>query len=157
MEISNTEHELRHLIARNGYAEHSNSEHEPPAGLALVELVIDWYAARRVEAVVLDADGDMLLFQWGTFDWGGGPTFQVDITRQFMQEPDEIDGASMWQLSTCLHYPANADTAAVRSGSRWCSSPAELESFRAFVAASRAATFARMHPADRFQISFSEV
>ena len=26
----------------------------------------------------------MLLYQWGTYDWGEGKYFQIDITRQFI-------------------------------------------------------------------------
>jgi hypothetical protein len=43
---------------------------------------------REVEYARCDRanDGDMLLFQYGVYDWGDGPSFEVDFVRQFMVE-----------------------------------------------------------------------
>jgi hypothetical protein len=51
---------------------------------ALVGLMLDWYVSERADDVDLSADGDMLLFQWGTYDRAKGPIFQYDITRQLL-------------------------------------------------------------------------
>ena len=47
-----------------------------------------------------DKDADALLFQYGTYDWGKGESFQFDITRQFIK-PDEDEP---YQLSMTLHF-----------------------------------------------------
>jgi hypothetical protein len=35
--------------------------------------MIEFYVDVRADDVRLDDDGDMFLFQWGTWDWGDGP------------------------------------------------------------------------------------
>ncbi|MBL8022234.1 MAG: hypothetical protein JNM27_21340 [Leptospirales bacterium] len=48
-----------------------------------------------------EEDGDMLLFQYGVYDWGSGENFEIDFTRQFYRE-DEI-----LQLRCTLYFPPN--------------------------------------------------
>jgi len=58
----------------------------PAAG---IEAMLAYYAEERVDGCPLDEDGDMLLFQWGTYDWRDGPAFEVSIVRQFIVTDDE--------------------------------------------------------------------
>ena len=74
----------------------------------------------------------MLLFQWGTYDFGDGPTFRYDITRQLIDEADPDDDGAIWQLSVTTHY-AEALGASLGSGNRWCHSPNELPPFTTFI------------------------
>jgi hypothetical protein len=74
----------------------------------------------------------VLLFQWGTYDWGDGPSFRYDITRQLIDETDPDDDGALWQLSVTAHY-AEALGASVGSGNRWCPSPDELPAFTTFI------------------------
>jgi hypothetical protein len=60
----------------------------PSAGL---EAMLAFYAEERADGCDLDKDGDMLLFQWGVYDWGDGPAFEVGITRQFIVADDDED------------------------------------------------------------------
>jgi hypothetical protein len=54
-----------------------------------------------------EAGSDMLLFQWGTYDWGEGAHFELDITRQVIL-PDEEDDDAIWQLHmTYLFLPTD--------------------------------------------------
>lgn len=62
-------------------------------------------------------EGDMLLFQWGTYDWGEGPHFEVNITRQFIESALEDDDA-ISQLQLTFNFPESASTAALGSGNR---------------------------------------
>jgi hypothetical protein len=48
--------------------------------LAAVGAMCDFYATVRAADTDLDANGDMLLFQWGTYDWSSGPSFAYNIT-----------------------------------------------------------------------------
>jgi hypothetical protein len=50
-----------------------------------IEAMLDFYRNTRADDCSLDDDGDMLLFQWGTSDWGKGPEFDLGITRQFIR------------------------------------------------------------------------
>ena len=50
-----------------------------------------------------DGDSDMILFQYGTYDWGNGKFFQFDITRQFIKPNDD----EPYQLSMTLFFESN--------------------------------------------------
>lgn len=52
-------------------------------------------------------DGDMLLFQYGVYDWGSGRWFEVRMVRQFIVESwrRHPDYARMEQLDLTLFYP----------------------------------------------------
>jgi hypothetical protein len=80
-------------------------------------------------------DGDMLLFQWGTYDWGEGRHFELDLTRQFIEQGLEDDNA-ISQLSLTYKFEATPEREALGEGNRWCHELADLASFRAFVLAS---------------------
>jgi len=49
-------------------------------------------------------DGDMLLFQWGTYNWGDGTQFEINITRQFIESAAEDDDA-ISQLQLTFKFP----------------------------------------------------
>jgi hypothetical protein len=104
----------------------------PAAG---VEAMLAYYAEERADGCPLDEDGDMLLFQWGTHDWGDGPAFEVSIVRQLIAAGDEDEEPRQLDLRFRLAPPAGAATP---GGSRWCASPDELAAFRRFIARSAA-------------------
>ena len=67
--------------------------------------LIDFYASIRADGCEPDADQDMLLFQWGTYDWGDGEHFEIDLVRQVIV-PDEADDDAIWQLHLTYHLAA---------------------------------------------------
>jgi hypothetical protein len=97
-----------------------------------VALMLDFYRDERAEGCPIDEDGDMLLFQWGTYDWGEGTRFAVDITRQFIREGDGSDDF-IRQLSLRFLFAPPDGTRALSSGNRWCTVPDGLEEFRSFI------------------------
>jgi hypothetical protein len=104
----------------------------PSAG---VEAMLTYYAEERAEGCPFEDDGDMLLFQWGTYDWGKGPGFKVDITRQLIRT--DTKEKEIWQLRLVLGFdPAVGIAAGERN--RWCRSLDELAAFRKFIAKSAA-------------------
>src|SRR5262245_18431850 len=64
----------------------------------------DWYRTNRVDDVSLDSDGDMLLFDWGTYSWNND-RFSYDFTRQLIVDGDSDDD-ELWQLSLTLLFDA---------------------------------------------------
>ncbi len=103
-----------------------------------IRLMLDFYQDIRAQGCDLDDDGDMLLFQWGTYDWDGtGPTFQSDITRQFIKAGSEGDDG-MTQLSFTFHFPPTAELERIHSGNKWCSVPKKLPKFEKFITDSEA-------------------
>jgi len=80
--------------------------------------------------LLVEPDGDMLLFQWGTYDWGGGRWFEMDLTRQFIAlDPD----APIRQLRLTMYFHPNAQSDELRSGNRWCHDRADMPEFRTWV------------------------
>jgi hypothetical protein len=98
-----------------------------------VEAMLAFYAADRCDGCVLEEDGDMLLFQWGTYTWGDSTHFELNITRQLMPGGDENedDDEGILQLSLTFRFPAAAELQALGSGNEWCDTPSGLPAFRA--------------------------
>ena len=114
--------ELERVIASRGATLETLPIHD---GLAAM---LELYKTVRVSDCTLDDDGDMLLFQWGTYDWGKGPYFEIDLTRQFA--PDGGADDDIWQLSlTFLFWP----TRSLVAGHRWCARPTELDDFARYM------------------------
>jgi hypothetical protein len=100
-----------------------------------VDLMAAFYRDVRADDCDLDADGDMLLFEWGVYEGLHGETFMYDITRQLVPEPvgDEEPHDFIGQLSLALEFPSSGAVGEITAGNRWCYRPAELDDFLAFV------------------------
>jgi hypothetical protein len=85
----------------------------------------------RLTAVENDGHGDMLLYQWGTYDWGDGESFELDITRQLIF--GEAEDENIFQLSFTFKFVPTTELRRLAPGNRWCSSSEELEEFRNFI------------------------
>lgn len=94
--------------------------------------MIEFYSTARADGCDPGADQDMLLFQWGTYDWGDGEWFEIELARQVMI-PDEEDDDAIWQLHLTYRYPPSRELALLGSGNRWCPSPDETANFERFV------------------------
>jgi hypothetical protein len=123
---------------------------------AAVRQVLDFYRTRRCAGCDLDADGDMLLFQWGVFDWGEGPSFQFDLTRQFTAADADGD-ESMSQLSLTLHFAPSDDLRALGSGNQWCTSPDGADELEAFIFGSPAYAVVAGVPPERVELQWGAV
>src|SRR5438067_2763877 len=101
-----------------------------------IDLMLDFYRNERVDGCPVADDGDMLLYQWGCYDWGDGESFELDITRQLIDAGGEDE--DIRQLSLTFRFVPNATLRALGDGNQWCSSPAGLSEFRSFINASAA-------------------
>ncbi len=79
------------------------------------------FSAIPVEDVIKDEDGDMVLFQYGTYDWGSGEFFEVDLVRQLMPpgEDDEEDDDVIFQLHCTFRYWPTDSLRSLGSFERW--------------------------------------
>jgi hypothetical protein len=98
------------------------------------QLACLFYSSERADDCDVAADGDMLLFQWGTYDWGHGRHFEFDITRQFIPglpsvNPPRESDFPIRQLSWTLVFGPTAELAALGRGNRWCHRPQLLPEF----------------------------
>jgi hypothetical protein len=105
-----------------------------PVGM---DAMLAFYSDVRASFVDLDGDGDMLLFQFGTYDLGRGRHFRFDLTRQLRWTDDEDDDRIYQLHLTFLLTPTPASDALGR-GNRWCRSPERRDDLRAFIVASPA-------------------
>lgn len=106
------------------------------SALKAIDLMAAFYREVRANDCDLDADSDMLLFQWGSYDWGAGKSFEYDITRQLIPEPASDDAEPdgfIGQLSLTLKFPPIAAFEEIAAGNRWCHHPSALAAFLAFV------------------------
>src|ERR1700758_180905 len=73
----------------------------------------------------IPTDGDMILFQWGTYDWGSGLHFEADITRQFIASDREGDDA-ISQLHLTYRFAPTSLLRAHGAGNCWCKTLADI-------------------------------
>ncbi len=99
-----------------------------------VTLMLDFYRYQRVEDCSIENSGDMMLFQWGTYNWGDGLFSDFDLTRQFIIG-DEGEDEDIWQLSLTFEFLPTDDLTNLGSGNRWCDNPSltSVDIFEAFI------------------------
>lgn len=106
-----------------------------------IDAMLEFYRSTRADDCEVDNDGDMLLFQWGTYDRGTGLSFELDITRQFIRGDSEDE--DIWQLSLTFVFPPNP----IARGDHWCHAPDVVDDFATFVRSHAAyAAAARARP-----------
>ena len=96
----------------------------------LFSSVLDFYERTRIPGTALESDGDMLLFQWGAYDWGQGLHFELELARQAIPAGEE--DPPIFQLH-CTYRCDPAMFQDIAAGDRWCHDPTELKEFRRFV------------------------
>lgn len=101
----------------------SLSEQTPKSG---IDAMLAFYTEERAADCDPDDDGDMLLLEWGTYDWGDGPAFELGITRQFMDEEDDEPRQLKLKFRSTVAKISE-------EGNRWCESPDAIPQFRVFV------------------------
>jgi hypothetical protein len=105
----------------------------PADGIALM---LAFYQDERADGCEIDEDGDMLLYQWGCYDWGQGESFEFNITRQFMDAAGEDE--EIRQLSLTFKFKPSDSLRKLADGNRWCHVPDEIREFRSFIESSAA-------------------
>lgn len=100
----------------------------------LFSYFIRLYVSERISQTDIDADGDMLLYQWEI----NNRYVELDLTRQIMLDLADPDDAadSMVQLSVrCRFKPAQI--LPPDAGNEWCSNPSEVDNFTAMITGSQ--------------------
>lgn len=102
-----------------------------------VAAMLAFYRDERAEGCVIERDGDMLLYQWGVYDWGKGEFFELDITRQLVPN-GSCEDEDIWQLSLTFKFDPTPELRDIGRGNRWCPTPNDLTEFESFIRASKA-------------------
>ncbi len=121
-----------------------------------VSAMLDFYRSQRAEDCDVEEDGDMLLFQWGTYDWGSGEHFELDITRQLAPDVGEFDFSASQLSLTFLFEPSGA-LRALGEGNRWAYTPEDLSDFESFVRGSAALQAVASRTDGRVELDFDPV
>lgn len=98
---------------------------------SLMDLVLAYFQEVQFESADIENDGDMLLFEYGTYDWGQGKFFQIGLTRQLieMHDDDEEQEDHMYQLQVTLFYnPSEFDS--LPAFNKWSNEFSDLNDFK---------------------------
>jgi hypothetical protein len=66
----------------------------------IINVSLTLFQEIKIKGIAGAEDGDMLLFQYGTYDWGKGRFFEFNITRQFIKQNED----EPYQLSMTLFF-----------------------------------------------------
>ena len=121
-----------------------------------IDLMVSFYREVRVDGCDFDNDGDMLLFQWGSYDWGEGESFHYNITRQLILTPDDDQDLDSFlgQLSLTLKYEPVTALKTIVAGNRWCQHPGELADFITFAQDCEATAVVRQMSPSAIRLSY---
>ncbi|MES2288005.1 MAG: hypothetical protein V4547_20120 [Bacteroidota bacterium] len=103
----------------------------------LVNCFTKFYESIKFDGLTNRLEADMLLVQWGTFDWGEGENFEFNLTRQFIIS-HSVDDEEICQLSFTAYFKPTEQFHLINSENYWCESINELGSFTTFIYASKA-------------------
>jgi hypothetical protein len=111
--------------------------------LSLPTLFPDYYKEIPFEEVDRENDGDILLYQYGIYDWGEGRYFEIDLTRQFYEVFAETEDQQIFQQRVVFYFSADKFEQ-IQPFNSWSNECTDLDDFRqrildsdGFVAASR--------------------
>jgi len=121
-----------------------------------IRLILEFYKQIRADNCPITEDGDMLLYQWGTYNWGDGTYFQWDITRQFIETGFEGDDG-MSQLSLCFYFYPSEEFKELKWGNCWCSSPIKLLDFESYIKTSTAYLKVATTNPTKVEIKYSKI
>ena len=94
----------------------------------MVKTMLGFYGTVRA-AVAPEPDSDMMLFEWGIYDWGHGKFFQVSMVRQFSEKRLFGGDPKLSQLNACVYFDSPARFATIGRNDIWCHSVEELGDF----------------------------
>ena len=123
---------------------------------AVMEGMLRFYESVAAAGLADEPDADMLLFEWGVYDWGRGEQFEVSLTRQFAIADEEGDDA-LSQLRLVASFAATPEAKQLPAGNLWCDRHIDTPHLRRFMADHKALQLAASMPRLRAEIVWSPV
>jgi hypothetical protein len=90
--------------------------------------MLRFYAEVRAEGCDPGDDEDMLLLDWGSYDWGAGRAYEIDLTRQLVL-PGRGAEEDLRELHVVYRFPNTGPLASVPQGNDWWGSPDQIDEF----------------------------
>jgi hypothetical protein len=149
-----TEEEITHAF--NRFGEGKGTKVDSLSLSDFPRLLIDYYQEVEFTEVDRADDGDMLLFQYGTYDWGNGPFFEVDFTRQFYQFFTDAEDHEILQQSFTFYFDPEPFRH-IDSFNLWSNAVASLSEFEGAIVNSQGYREAVAQRPQRFEISIEDV
>ncbi|CAN5900069.1 hypothetical protein BH23ACT12_BH23ACT12_12560 [soil metagenome] len=112
---------FQHFAAANGVDPTTDSH------ATVFDAMLRYYAEVRVNGCNPADDDDMLLLDWGSYDWGQGRAYEIDLSRQVLL-PGRTD-ESVVQLHVVCRFPNTGDLAKIPVGNDWWGSPGTVDEF----------------------------
>jgi hypothetical protein len=126
MKSSEVEGRMRERLAAAGVDFDAPRPEDVPATW---DIVLELARERVTDANLAEYDdADMLLAQYGTYDWGEGAYFEVDLARQFVYTLEDGEQGWMAQLRCVFRYEPSPYLRELGDGSLW-SIDLELDDF----------------------------
>lgn len=102
-----------------------NSTITPDVAIQSIKEFYDTFKHPKIDADE-NPDDDMLLFQYGNYDWSGtSKKFEFNVTRQIAMTDDD----EFFQFSFTIYYENNYDTAKIESFNLWSEDFESIESW----------------------------
>lgn len=119
-------------------------------------LLIDYHNDIEFPDISRADDSDMLLFQYGTYDWGEGRSFEIDFTRQFYQLFTDTEDHEIIQQSFTFYFdPKGFDH--VTSFDLWSNAVENMDEFERMILNSDGYREALQRTPEKFEISIADV
>lgn len=119
-------------------------------------LLIDYYKDVEFTEVDRADDGEMLLFEYGTYDWGEGRFFEVGFTRQFYQFFADAEDHEVIQQSFTFYFEPERFQH-IESFDLWSNAAATLAEYEKAIVGSEGYLEALRRRPERFEISIEDV
>ena len=111
--------------------------------ITLPAIFLNYYDLVRFEQLSRENDQDMLLFEYGIYDWGKGRNFEISLTRQFYEVFPQSESQRIFQQKIIFFF-APKKYEQVTSFNKWSCDCTNLTEFEAqivnssgFIAASK--------------------
>lgn len=91
---------------------------------SVFDLMLQFYAQVRVAGCDPADDEDMLLLDWGSYDWGEGRAYEIDLSREIT-----VAGGKIRQLHVLYRFPNAAELSGIPQGNDWWGSPDRVDEF----------------------------
>lgn len=125
---------------------------DPDAFIELSKMLFEDIKVKGIETEK-DEENDMLLFQYGTYDWGGelGNHFSFDITRQFAKKNFDMYQLSFTLIFDPIHFIE------LESYNSWSSDFENIEKWIENIKTTEGYNAAAKHSARTYKLGFTRL